>query len=67
MPVPHHDLVHLVSLIEAAKAQAVKLGAAGSVVDHLDQALSVAQALDAEGGRANEGLRPEDLTTDNDK
>lgn len=65
---PHHDVTHLASLIEAARSQAQKLGpAAGAVASCLDEALTAARSLEAKGGRADEGLRPEDLTTDNDK
>ena len=63
-----HDLAHLLSLIEAANAQAAKLGDSGrSVSGLLDRALLGARALDTRSGSAKEGLRPEDLTTDNDK
>ena len=65
---PHHNLARLSSLIEAAKSQAEKLGASGrSVSDLLDQALHSARALGGRVGSMEEGLRPEDLTTDNDK
>ncbi len=65
---PHHDVAHLASLIEAAKSQAEKVGPpAGAVASRLAEALVAARSLEAQGGRADEGLRPEDLTTDNDK
>ena len=68
MPISHHDLTHLISLIEAAKAHAVGLGPdEGTVSGLLDQALLAVRALDAHGGTPDEGLRPDELTTDNDK
>ena len=68
MPAAHHDVVHLISLVEAAKAQAAKLGAdAGTTGALLEQALLAARELEARGGRADEGLRPEELNTANDE
>ena len=64
----HHDLVHLVALIEAAKAHATRLGSgAGVILDELEQALLAARALESHAGKADEGLRPQELTTDNDE
>ena len=62
------DLQNLISLIEAAKAGADRLGPdAGTTSGLLDQALIAARAIKAHGGTPDEGLRPEELTTDNDK
>ena len=68
MPADHSALVHLVSLIEAARAHADTLGVnAGTTVGLLDEALVAAHAIEAHQGHADEGIRPGDLTTDNDK
>ena len=63
-----HDVAHLVALIEATKAEAARLGPGlGGVPGHLEQALIEARGLLARHCRADEGLRPEDLTTGNDR
>ena len=68
MSASEHDLQHLVALIEAARAQAGRAGAvAAQVAASLDQAARSTRALLAGGGQPEEGLRPEDLTTENDK
>jgi hypothetical protein len=62
------DLVRLVSLIEAAKAIADRLGCrAGTTGSLLGEALIAARATESRGGRPDEGIRVADLTTDNDK
>ena len=68
MPASHSDLTHLISLVEAAKAQADRLGHdAGTTAGLLEQALVAARAISAHGGTPDEGLRLDELTTDNDK
>ena len=68
MTVSTHDLTHLAALIEAAKAHSVRLGPeVRGVCSLLDEALTVVRALQSNGGNANEGLRPEDLTTENNE
>ena len=68
MTISPTDLAHLISLIEAAKAEAVQLGAAGrTVTDKLDEALGSTRAILAQGGQPNEGIAPDELTTANDK
>jgi hypothetical protein len=68
MAASHSDLQKLISLIEAAKAGADRLGPdGGTTAGHLDQALVAARAIDAHGGRPDEGVPVENLTTDNDK
>lgn len=63
-----HDRQHLVALIEAAQAEAVRAGEGASAVrTSLEQALLAARGLAASGARPDEGLRPDELTTDNDK
>ncbi|MBV9078254.1 MAG: hypothetical protein JO048_12310 [Methylobacteriaceae bacterium] len=63
-----HDLAHLVALIEAAKSAADRLGpAAGASADHLGRALDAARSAAGREGRPDEGIRPESLTTDNDR
>lgn len=64
---PHH-LAHLASLIEAAKVQAESDGPElGRVARLLGEALAAVRGLRANGGRADEGLRPEELNTENDE
>ena len=61
------SLSHLVALIGAAQAHAETLGPeAGEARRLLGEALAAARSADGRGGRPDEGLRPEDLTTDND-
>lgn len=61
------DIAHLVALIEAAKAEADRLGApAAGVSRQLGQASAQARSAQT-GGGSNEGVRSEDLTTDNDR
>jgi hypothetical protein len=62
-PDPHH----LVALVEAALAEARRSGqTASAVATSLEQALLAARGLAAPGA-PDEGVRPENLTTDNDK
>jgi hypothetical protein len=68
MPASEHDLVHLVALIESAKAHADATGPEAQGIGRmLDEALQATRTLQARGGVADEGIRPEDLTTGNDK
>jgi hypothetical protein len=63
-----HDLSHLIALVEAAKAHAARLGPeVGPVSRLLDEAIVRVRELQANGGKADEGLRPQDLTTENDE
>ena len=67
MSTAHHDLAHLLALIEAARSHAARIGPeVGSVSRLLDEAVVAVLALEGHGGRPDEGLRPQDLTTDND-
>ena len=64
----HQNVAHLIALVEAAKQEADRLGSgAAGPAGHLEQALSAAQALSGSGTRPDEGVRVEDLTTENDK
>ena len=68
MTVSSHDLAHLSALIEAAKAHAVRLGPEiRAVCSLLEESLTVVHELQGNGGKADEGLRPQDLTTENDE
>ncbi len=68
MSVSQHDLNHLVALINAAKDHAQRLGPEVEPVRRLlDEALLVVRDVQAHGGKADEGLRPQDLTTGNDE
>jgi hypothetical protein len=68
MPPSQHDLLHLSSLIEAARSQAGKSGPElASVGRLLDEALATLRELQASGGKPDEGLRPDELNTENDK
>ncbi|MBM0204827.1 hypothetical protein JNW90_18425 [Micromonospora sp. STR1s_5] len=68
MTVSHPDLAHLEALIEAAKAHAVRLGPeVRGICSQLDQASAFVRELQSNGGKADEGLRPQDLTTQNDE
>jgi len=61
------DLAQLVGLIEEAHIRAVRLGAVGAgIAARLGEALTEARALAALGGRADEGRRPEELSSAND-
>lgn len=65
MAAPEHETEHLLSLIEAARACAERLGA-GEVVRHLAEAAAQGRAIGAAGDRSVEGVPPQDLTTAND-
>ena len=68
MTVSQHDLAHLAALIEAAKAHAARLGPeVRAVCSHLEESLTLVRELQSNGGKADEGLRPQDLTTENDE
>lgn len=68
MTVSSHDLAHLTALIEAAKAHAGRLGPEmRAVCSLLDESLTRVRDLKSNGGKADEGLRPQDLTTENDE
>ncbi|MDB5512523.1 MAG: hypothetical protein JWR08_2006 [Enterovirga sp.] len=67
MSASRHDLAHLASLIDAARAHAAGLGVeCGETVRLLEEALSRVRALEGRGGQADQGLRPQQLTTEND-
>ncbi len=67
MTASRHDLDHLASLVNAAKAHAERLGPdVGPVSRLLDDALVMLLEVQANGGRADEGTRPQDLSSDND-
>ena len=62
-----HDPTHLLRLVEAARAHAAGLDA-HAVVATLDEALRGVRALAAgRGDGPDEGKRPEELTTENDR
>jgi hypothetical protein len=68
MTASQHDLDHLAALVEAAKAHAARLGPdVGPVSRLIDDALAMLREVQANGGRADEGTRPQDLTSDNDE
>jgi hypothetical protein len=55
-------------LIEAAKSHAARIGPeVRAVCSLLDESLTVLHELQANGGKADEGLRPQDLTSENDE
>ena len=65
---PEPDFTHLLSLLEAASAEAERLGpAAADIARRLETATSAARSVMGQAGARDEGLRPEDLTTGNDK
>lgn len=72
MSPPSTDMSHLAALIDAARAEADRLGPAARDADaHLAAAARVIRPEPGqspkEGGRPDEGIRLGDLTTDNDK
>ena len=62
------DLDTIVSLVEQARMAATR---AGSGLEHISELLGRAlddlHALQARGGRPDEGLRPDQLNSDNDR
>ena len=57
----------LISLLAEARAEAERLGPTGKIIARqLDEALNEARLLSAQGGRADEGRRPQDLSSAND-
>lgn len=63
-----HDLAHLSALIEAALAEAKRLGTdAANVAAMLGDALTQARNIAGRGGHPDEGLAPAQLTTENDR
>jgi hypothetical protein len=67
MTVSQHDLTHLAALIEAASSHAGRLGPeVRAVSSHLEESLTIVRELQSNGGQADEGLPPEQLTTEND-
>ncbi len=68
MTVSQHDLAHLAALIEAAGSHAGRLGPEIQPVrSHLEESLTILRELQSNGGRADEGIRPQQLTTENDE
>ena len=68
MTVSQHDLEHLAALINSAKAHADRLGPeVRAVCSLLGESLTVVRELQGNGGKADEGLRPDQLTTENDE
>ncbi|WP_375461333.1 hypothetical protein [uncultured Enterovirga sp.] len=62
------DFAHLATLIESAKAEAKRIGSsAAEVARSLEAAAAAARSATAQGGRPDEGIPPDELTTDNDK
>lgn len=60
-------LANLIGLLEDARDEALGLGApAGAIAAQLGEILTEARSLSALGGRADEGRRPEDLSSAND-
>ena len=67
MPVSSHDIAHLTGLVEAANAEAGRLGTdAANVASLLGEALAQLQAMVSHGGRPDEGLKPGELNTETD-
>lgn len=63
-----NDFAHLATLIESAKAEATRLGpAAAEAVRSLEAAAVAARSAAAHGGRPDEGMRPDELSSSNDK
>lgn len=57
----------LIGLLVEARAEAGRLGAVGRIIARqLDEALSEARLLASQDGRADEGRRPQDLSSAND-
>ena len=68
MPSASHDLSHLSGLIEAAKAEAERLGPTLSrTAALLDQSLGDVRGLAARDGHPDEGTPLQELTTENDR
>ena len=68
MTASQHDLDHLAALVDAAKSHAERLGPdVGPVSRLLEDARATLRDLKANGGRADEGMRPEDLSSENDE
>lgn len=68
MPSSPDDAARLAALIEAARAEAERLGDdAAGVLAGLDTALAAAHARPGAGGKPDQGLRPDELTTANDQ
>ncbi|MDB5591019.1 hypothetical protein [Enterovirga sp.] len=68
MATTQHTLDQLATLIGAAKREADRLGpAASEAARHLDAAARAVRTASAAAGPAQEGLRPEELNTTNDK
>lgn len=67
MDTPANDIAHLLTLIEAARDEAERLGPrAGGIAGRLQRAAVEARSIASHGGQPAEGLRPEELTTGND-
>jgi hypothetical protein len=61
------DLAHLSTLIETAKKEAERLKPDTANIAHLlGEALLQAHSIARHGGRPDEGLRPDQLTSEND-
>lgn len=57
----------LIGLLVEARAEAERLGPAGRIIARqLDEALGEARLLASQDGRADEGRRPQDLSSAND-
>jgi hypothetical protein len=68
MNISAHDIAHLTALIEAAQAEAERLRPdTANIVQLLGEALLQARNIAGHGGRPDEGLRPDQLTTENDR
>ncbi len=63
-----HDIAHLSALIESARSEARRLGAgAANIAALLDEALAQARNIAGHDGHPDEGIAPDQLTTENDK
>ncbi|TDR93717.1 hypothetical protein [Enterovirga rhinocerotis] len=61
------DIDRLISLIESARDEAARLGPrTAAIAARLEEAVTEARSLLALEGRADEGRRPEDLSSAND-
>jgi hypothetical protein len=67
MPLPQTDTKTLADLIEAALAQANRLGPdAANISSILREALAQVHNIAAHGGHPDQGISPRELTADND-
>ena len=67
MNISAHDIAHLSALIETAKTESERLKPdTANISELLGEALLQARSIARHGGRPDEGLRPDQLTSEND-